>query len=130
MEIERPTRRTAPPATERMQRAIRRSPKPWAKKSSNIGAAPIAMPMWAALSAGASFTPSPVMATTSGAALPFIDLPQDRRIRDYLASFLEPVILLNDNYQRYFRRCRNEFRYFRRFLVALLLRYHAIGGFQ
>ena len=32
--------------------------------ASNIGAAPIAMPMWAALSAGASFTPSPVMATT------------------------------------------------------------------
>jgi hypothetical protein len=58
--------------------------------ASNIGAAPIAMPMWAALSAGASFTPSPVMATTSGAALPFIDLPQDRTIRDYLASFLEP----------------------------------------
>jgi hypothetical protein len=26
----------------------------------------------------------------SGAALPFIDLPQDRRVGDYLASFFEP----------------------------------------
>ena len=44
-----------------------------ASRATSVPRPPIAMPMWAALSAGASLTPSPVMATTSPLALKRLD---------------------------------------------------------
>ena len=45
-----------------------------ASRATSVPRPPIAMPMWAALSAGASLTPSPVMATTSRLAFSAITM--------------------------------------------------------
>ena len=70
-----------PPAqADRRRRSTRSrrpvSTSPAASRATSVPRPPIAMPMSAALSAGASLTPSPVMATTSPLALQRGDQPE------------------------------------------------------
>ena len=62
-----------------------------ASRATSVPRPPIAMPMWAALSAGASFTPSPVIATTSPAAFSAVT------IRSFCSGMVRATIDNSEN---------------------------------